>query len=247
MDKPIALNHLDEFKQILSNYHVADTSSQVLKKINLLLLSAPTATGANTIINQLLKTGNYYYIVSDTTRPPKFRDGAMEQNGVQYFFRSELEILRELKEGKYLEAAVIHNQQVSGISLRELEKALVLENIAITEVEVQGSATIYHAKPDSICVFMLPPSFDEWQRRIRTRESMNETELKNRLSSALGQIIAALENDYFKLVINDKLEDAMTQINELAHYGYQDENVQQNARNLAERLYIETEAFLGKS
>ena len=82
-----------------------------------------TAGGRNTIIDQLLKSGDFHYIISDTTRHKRANNGVMEQDGREYWFRSEDEILADLKAGNFLEAAIIHNQHVSGISIRELKKA----------------------------------------------------------------------------------------------------------------------------
>src|SRR5579885_607634 len=110
------LEHLQEFKTVLANYRISPASQRILQQTNLVLLAAPTSAGRNTIIRELLKTGDYHYIVSDTTRQPRINDGIPEQNGVEYWFRSEADILKDLAAGQYVEAAIIHNQQVSGIS-----------------------------------------------------------------------------------------------------------------------------------
>jgi guanylate kinase len=244
MSEHFTLTHIDEFRTALQQYEVSAENQQILKKLNLLLLVAPTATGRNTIIKELQKTGNYYFIVSDTTRPPKIRDGVMEQNGKQYFFRSEEEVLKDVQEGKYLEAAIIHNQQVSGISMRELERAVLMEKTAVTDIEVVGVRSIVRLKPDAICIFVLPPSFEEWQRRIRTREPLTDAELKNRLESALTELKMALDSDQYIFVVNDKLEEAAIKINSIAHFGIKDEDDQLIARKLAEQLFIQTRAYL---
>src|SRR5438309_1023704 len=119
----MVLQHYTEFKAVLDKYHVSDAAKTKLEGLKLVLMLAPTSGGRNTIIKRQLQTGNYYYIVSDTTRPPRVNDGALEQNGNEYWFRTEDEILADLKTGSFLEAELIHDQQVSGISIRELEKA----------------------------------------------------------------------------------------------------------------------------
>src|ERR1700689_1309052 len=115
------LVHGAEFRSALRDYHLSKAALQTLSQTKLVILVAPTSSGRNTIIWQLLKTGDYYFIVSDTTRQPRINDGKLERDGHEYWFRSEAEVLTDIQQGKYLEAAVIHNQQVSGISIRELQ------------------------------------------------------------------------------------------------------------------------------
>jgi len=84
----------------------------LLQQTKFVPLVAITSSGRNTLIRELLKTGEYHFIVSDTTRKPRTNDGVMEQSGVEYWFRDEDEVLQDVKDGKFLEAAVIHSQQV---------------------------------------------------------------------------------------------------------------------------------------
>src|SRR5664279_1435267 len=107
------LKRIDEFRTILDGYQLSPTAAQTLAQTKLVLLVAPTASGRNTIIHELLKTDQYHFVVSDTTRQPRINNGELEQNGREYWFRSEEEVLDELKRGEFLEAAIIHNQQVS--------------------------------------------------------------------------------------------------------------------------------------
>ncbi len=178
------LKHIDEFRTILETYRLSPTAANTLARTHLVLLVAPTASGRNTIIEELLRIGNYHFVVSDTTRQPRINNGILEQNGRQYWFRSEKEVLEELRRGEFLEAALIHNQQVSGISIRELEVAREAQKIAITDVEIAGANNIHRAKPDTLIVFMTPPTFDIWLERIHSRGVMPADELERRLQSA---------------------------------------------------------------
>lgn len=242
MDTTLRL--LDEFKAVLKNYQISSDSHTILQKTKLVLLAAPTSSGRNTIVRELLKTGEYHYIISDTTRPPRINDGKLETNGTEYWFRSEEEILGDLKAGKYLEAALIHNQQVSGISIRELETAHKSNKIAITDIEVTGTHTIVTAKPDTIVLFILPPSFNEWLRRIEKRGHMTPDEFRRRMESAHKEFKAALEQPYYKFVINDTIENAIEYIHQIAKQDIVDSTQQDAARELCEQLYSQTETFL---
>lgn len=237
------LEHLEEFRQVLAHYHVSDASKQILDQTKLALLVAPTASGRNTVIKELLKTGDYHFIVSDTTRHPRVNDGVAEQDGVEYWFRSEEEILADLRAGKFLEAAIIHNQQVSGISIRELEQAKSEGKIATTDIEIVGIHNIMQAKPDTIAIFMLPPSFDDWMARIDSRGDMKLEEKRRRLQSAEAEFKAALEHDYFVFVINDTIAHAVGQIQALTHK-QTDRAEQTHHRELVKTLLTDTEEWL---
>jgi guanylate kinase len=196
---------------------------------------APTSTGRNTIIKHLLQNGKYYFVVSDTTRPPQFRDGAMEENGVNYFFRTEEEMLADLKAGEFLEAALIHEQQVSGISIRELEKAKDQHKIAITDIEVVGADNVAKANRNARIIFLVPPSFEEWQHRIRSRGAMSENEIENRLRGADKEFNAALTKPYYNFVIAENIERTASIIESVANGGKSPD--QDKGQNLVKELH----------
>jgi guanylate kinase len=238
------LEHLEEFREVLSNYAISEASKDILGQTELVLLLAPTSTGRNTIIEELLKTGNYHFIVSDTTRTPRVNNGVLEQDGVIYWFRSEEDILADLQAGKFLEAELIHNQQVSGISVRELEKAHSENKVAITDVDLKGVENIVEAKPDTLAFMVLPPSFEEWQRRIMYRGSMPDKEHRRRMETAIKIFNSGLIRPYFTFVINDSLEKAIVYIDQVASSGAIDPEHQTRGKQLAEQLLKETKDFL---
>lgn len=239
-------NHLErlrEFQEILAHYRVSEPSKRVLARTRLALLVAPTSTGRNTIIRELLKTSEYHYIISDTTRSPRINDGIAEQNGVEYWFRSEKDLLEDLHAGKFLEAAIIHDQQVSGISIRELEQADNENKIAVTDIEVVGVHNIVAAKPDTYAMFVLPPSFEEWINRLDGRGHMPDDEKRRRLQSAVKEFWAALDNNYYHYVINSTISEAMKQIQSITS-GNVDTAFETKGRLLAEELRSTTQAWL---
>jgi guanylate kinase len=213
----VSLKHHQEFKDVLANYHMSERAKTALEGLQLVLLVAATSTGRNTVINELVKNYDYYFIVSDTTRPPQFRDGKMEESGVQYFFRSEEDMLNDLKAGEFFEAELIHEQQVSGISIRELEKSKNLNKIAITDVDIGGINNALKAKPDIKPIFLLPPSFEEWQNRLTGRGRMTEHEVRNRLRTAEKIFDQGLHNNKFNFVIAEDVPHSAAVINDIVH------------------------------
>ena len=228
----------------MSAYQISAEGSKILSQTKLALMVAPTSSGRNTIIRELIKTGEYHYLVSDTTRQPRVNDGLLEKNGVEYWFRTEEEVLEELRTGMFLEAAIIHEQQVSGISLREIKAAINEHKIAITDIEKAGVDTIIAAKPDSIVFFVVPPDFEEWQRRIKHRGEMTAAEHRRRMASALQEFEHALNHKYYAFVVNDTIDNALEQIHTKAVLGFNDLINQVRGRKIVEHLYLETQKHL---
>jgi len=241
------LVHRTEFETVLEHYHVNQHAQRILNDEKLVVLTGPSSSGRNTIIEHLVASGDYHFIVSDTTRPPRINNGVTEVNGREYWFRTEEEMLDDLKKGESLEAEVIHGQQVSGISIRELKKALQEERIAITDVDIGGIQNILHAKPDTVAIVMLPPDFDEWQRRLQGRGHMDPSEFERRMSTACRIFASSLENPYVTFIVNRTIEQTAQQINALVKLGSVDPHSQTEARQLAERLLQQTQALLRQS
>lgn len=213
----VHLKHIDEFKMVLTDYAPSQEAIEILERIPLVIMLGISGGGRNTIINHLVNSEKYHFIVSDTTRPPKFRDGALEQHGVNYYFRSEENVLDDLREGKFLEAELIHNQQVSGTSVRELQKAATSGKIPINEVDLGGTVAIRKSKPDTKFFFVVPPSFDEWMYRLKGREVMSEQELTNRIDTAVRVLEQGLAAGDFIFVINDSSRRSADSIDRQMH------------------------------
>lgn len=239
------LRDIQAFHTALEEYHLSDHGRDILKQTKLVVLTAPTASGRNTIINELLRTNEYYFIISDTTRDPRVNNGMLEQNGREYFFRSETEMLADIKAGNFLEAEVIHEQQVSGISIRELEKAHLDHRFAITDMDIGGVSNLLQIKPDTIAVLVLPPSFDIWNKRIFSRGDMGNVEYGRRLQTAARILESGLhDSSELKIVINDNLTDAAEEIHELVLHNNFSEAQQKQGIALAQRLLEDTQRAL---
>lgn len=241
------LKYINEFKETLQDYRISDEGRQILKGIELVLFVGPTSSGRNTIINELLKSGKYHSIVSDTTRKPRENNGVLEQNGVEYWFRSEEDILQDLQNGLFLEAAIIHNQQVSGISMRELQRAVSNQKIAVNEIEVVGADNIHQAKPDTVFLFVIPPSFDEWMVRMLARSVLSDDEINRRLKSAVDEITVALDRNFYHFIVNDTFKQTTSKIKALMESGLNDIEDQAHNREVAAKLLKDTMDYLSQN
>jgi len=240
------LRLIAQFENALRDYHYSDTAKQILADTRLVLLVGATASGRNTAIRELVKTDRYHFIISDTTRQPRENNGVLEQNGVEYFFRTEEEMLAEILSGEFLEAEVIHGRQVSGISMRELEKANKEHKIAITDVDIGGIQNVMTLKPDAVPILMLPPSFDIWQQRIVGRGAMAPEVYKSRLETALRIFEAAQNDTVLHFVVNEDVVVAARLIDDLANGRPQDNQAEQTARLVLDELLIGTRQKLAE-
>jgi len=236
----------DSFVKILADYRMSERAKNILMKTPLVLLNGPSGTGRNTLIYELVRRGTYHFIVSDTTRPPRVNNGIPEQNGHEYWFRSEQEILSDLQKGEFLEAELIHDQQVSGTSIRELERAVADGKTPINEVEIGGLQTLFKAKPDTFAIILLPPSFEEWQRRLNGRGKITDQELKNRLNTAVRVLSVAIDNPHILLLVHETVEQAADQIEAWVQGSPVDAAQQAQARSLAARLLQQTQARIAE-
>ena len=240
----VNLKYRKEFETALESYQPNAEARELLDRIPLAIMLGVSGAGRNTIINHLLALGKYYFIVSDTTRPPKFRDGAMEVDGVNYNFRSEEEILSDIKDGLFLEAEIIHNQQVSGINMSELIKAEKSGKIPINEVDIGGTESIRFVKPDTKFFFVVPPNFEEWMYRLKGREVMTDTELNNRLQTAVTVLDGGLGHNEFIFIINDSSHRSAMVIDEVLHGQEIGDQEQQDGREIARKLREDTQQYL---
>ncbi len=241
------LKFIDDFHAALKDYQLSDHALKVLKRARLVVLTAPTASGRNTIINELLRTNEYNFIVSDTTRPPRQNNGILEQDGREYFFRDEAEMLADIKTGNFLEAEVIHEQQVSGISIRELERASHEHRAAIADMDIGGVSNVLRLKPDTIAVLVLPPSFAIWHDRIFSRGHMDSAEHGRRLQTAARILASGIEeSSELKIIINDDLSDAAEEVHQLVQNNSFSAAQQAQGVALAKRLLADTQAALAK-
>ncbi|CAN5417380.1 hypothetical protein BH09PAT4_BH09PAT4_02390 [soil metagenome] len=238
------LRLLAQFEEALRDYHYSDAAKQILVKTKLVLLVGVTASGRNTAIRELLKTNRYHFIISDTTRQPRKNNGVLEQNGVEYFFRTEEEMLQEIKDGYFLEAEVIHGRQVSGISMRELKIASDEHKIAITDVDIGGLQNVVNLKPDTVAVLMLPPNFDEWQKRIKGRGDMVQEVYKSRLETAVRIFEIAKTIPGLHFVVNDNVARCAKELDIIANGMPEDQRTTQQARQLLDDLLAATKKTL---
>jgi guanylate kinase len=171
-----------------------------------LILSSPSGGGKTTIARMLLeRRPDVGYSVSCTTRAP--RPG--EKDGQDYFFRTREEFEAAEARGEFAEWAVVHDN-LYGTLRSEVQRVLGSGRHVIMDVDVQGARQFARAFPDSVLVFLLPPSTDVLIRRLRARQTEDDGKLLVRLRSAREELREVGAYQY--VVVNDNLERAYAQV-----------------------------------
>jgi len=175
----------------------------IKRKGHLFILSAPSGAGKTTLSKALLKKHDeMIYSISFTTRPP--RKG--EQDGIDYFFISEDRFKEGIAKKKWIEWALVHGNYY-GTSADFISEKLNEGKDILLEIDVQGAVKIKDYYPDSISVFIMPPSFETLRKRLESRGLDNTDIIDNRLENAKKEM--AQKDLYDHIVINDDLTRAM--------------------------------------
>ena len=170
------------------------------------MVSAPAGCGKDTILNELLKkTDKAGYAVSATTRAP--REG--EVNGVHYHFLTREEFERRIAEKEVLEYTEYCGNYYG--TLRKSVNDLLNEGKdAILKIEVEGAMNIKKLFPEACLVFILPPSWEVLEKRLRDRGTETEDKIVERTKQAHNEVKFAKNYDY--LIVNDELESAVSDL-----------------------------------
>lgn len=172
----------------------------------LIVVSGPSGVGKSTIVNALAERHPFYFSVSATTR--EARPG--ESNGIEYYFVDEEAFVAMRDGGELLEWA-----EYSG-NLYGTPRARVLERIAagddvLLDIEVMGAVQVKVSFPDALMLFLMPPTMDALEKRLRRRGDTSDEDIARRLAIARWQLEVAEERfDY--IVVNDSVDDAVERI-----------------------------------
>ncbi len=183
------------------------TESTSLHPGLLLVLSAPSGAGKTTLAHRLLKElPNAIFSVSCTTRRPRGK----EQDGVDYHFLDVATFQEKIERGEFVEWAEVHGH-FYGSPQSVVEEARARRGIAVFDIDVQGGQAIKRKHPDAILVFVLPPSMEELERRLRDRKTDSDETIRRRMLAARSEIERGIAS-YDYIVVNDDFERAFQEL-----------------------------------
>jgi guanylate kinase len=173
---------------------------------NLFIVTAPSGAGKTSLVRALLAADSQVRLsISYTTRP--MRPG--EVGGVDYHFVTDAHFLSMLEEGDFLESAEVHGARY-GTSQSWVESELRSGHDMLLEIDWQGAAQVRSLYPSAIGIFILPPSMDALEQRLRKRGQDSDAVIARRLAAAREEISHVGEFDY--VIINDLFETALHDI-----------------------------------
>jgi guanylate kinase len=172
----------------------------------LIVLAAPSGAGKTTLVHKLLeREARLKFSISYTTRPKR----EMEVHGEDYFFVSEGKFRAMRDHDAFLESAEVFDHWY-GTSAAYVQSLIDNGRSVLLEIDWQGAQQVRERRPDAVCVFIMPPSRDELERRLRGRKTDAEEVIARRLRDALSDMTHWSQFDY--VVINDNLDKAAEEL-----------------------------------
>ena len=169
----------------------------------LLIVSGPSGSGKSTLVQKILELPGTMPSVSCTTRPRR----ATEATGKCYDFVTDAQFEAMVQRGEFLEYARVFGKHSYGTPKKWLEESRKKGLDLVLEIDVQGAAQVKQKLPESVAIFILPPSREELERRLRSRGQDSDEEIARRLAKAREEI-TAFGKYYDYCVVNDDVERA---------------------------------------
>ena len=188
----------------------------------LFIISAPSGSGKSTLVSQLRTlVEGLDFSISYTTRAPR----GSEEDGREYHFISRQEFERMIAAGDFLEWAEVFGKDYYGTAVSALDHAKRAGKDLLLDIDVQGAAQVMKKLPDAVSIFIMPPSPEILEMRLRHRTVAEEVASKTPISEdEIQKRLAAARNelkrmpDYKYALVNDVLEQAVTELRAIVLY-----------------------------
>ena len=172
---------------------------------NLIVISGASGVGKGTVLVGLMEIcKNLEFSVSATTRPPR----PTEEHGKHYYFITDDQFREMIEKDAFLEYDD-HAAAFYGTPMDQLEEKLARSNV-ILDVEPKGAQIVKKKRPDATLIFIMPPSMEELERRLRGRGDTSDEQIAMRMERARWEMEQRFWYDH--VVVNDKLEDCIRDI-----------------------------------
>ena len=204
-----------------------------MNKAKLIIFSAPSGAGKSSLIRKLIQLSDQSIELSVSATTRASRDG--EVHGKDYFFMSDDEFNQMKDNDAFLESANVHGFQYATI------KSYVQEKInsgisVILDIDVQGFTQIKNSLMEHISIFILPPSFEELEKRLFTRGQDSNEVISKRLKNAVTELRYADMFDY--VVLNDEFNKTIETLSSILfeeNFKYNDKNIENILRELLDK------------
>jgi guanylate kinase len=174
--------------------------------ISVFIISAPSGSGKSTLVHRLLNTvSNLAFSISYTTRPRR----SSEVHGVDYIFISRKDFEERIARGEFLEYAEVFGNYY-GTNREAFETATREGKDLVLDIDIQGARQLRTAIPQAITIFVLPPSKQVMEQRLRSRSQDTEEVIQRRLQGAATEVKNYTHYDF--VLINREIEEASGQL-----------------------------------
>jgi guanylate kinase len=214
---------------LVKNYQPADSVLKRINNVELLMMIGPSGVGKTTLINKI----GLAHVLTDTTRAP--RPG--EKDAVDFYFRNEYaEVIEDIKSASFVQIALgaegdMYATRATSYPDQGQAVMAVMADVIPVFRKLGFSRTI--------SAFITPPSFEEWQSRLRSH-NLSEGQLNKRLAEGKRSLMFALADTDTHMVLNDDVEDAVKHIKDLIS-GQVDQKMEQKAKAVVEKLLSKLE------
>ncbi len=173
---------------------------------NLLVVSGPSGCGKDTVVKHILRNDNRFVLsVSATTRPRR----PYEVDGEDYIFLTTREFISKISKGEFLEHT-LYCDNYYGTLKSQIEEKVARGKVVILVIEVEGAQNVKKVYPDALTVFIAPPSIEELERRLRERNTEDDTGIQQRLFKAREEL--GFKSSYDYIVENNYAEQCAQSI-----------------------------------
>jgi guanylate kinase len=170
------------------------------QKVKMIIVAAPSGAGKSSFLDKICKEDTRLFdTITCTTR--KMRQG--ESQGRPYYFLERSDFEKKVEQGYFIEYAVVHNN-LYGTPISQIEEAWQAGKTVIMDVDVQGADTFKAKFPESVTIFIIPPSIEELRRRVTKRDGQIPQDLEVRMRNAELEMKRAKEFDF--QIVNDDFE-----------------------------------------
>lgn len=170
----------------------------------LIVISGPSGAGKGTICEKIFhENKNLYFSISMTTRLPREN----ETDGKDYYFVTKEEFENRINENKFLEYAVVHNNQYYGTPKDKVEEMLNEGKDVILEIDIQGALKVKEKYKEGIFIFIMPPSMRILKDRLVKRNTETKDKIIERFKTAYQEMNEKSKYNY--VVVNDEIDDAV--------------------------------------